>query len=54
MDYKAKIEIDVQEAFDELQPEEQEEFIKNNLSVLDNDILIETLEANGCQVRIVW
>ena len=47
MDYKAKIEIDVQEAFYELRPKEQEEFIKSNLSVLDIEDLIEVIEANG-------
>ena len=47
MDYKAKIEIDVQEAFDELRRKEQEEFIKSNLSVLDIDDLIEVIESRG-------
>ena len=50
MDYKAKIEIDIQEAFDELRRKEQEEFIKCNLSVLDTDDLIEIIEADGYKV----
>ena len=50
MDYKAKIEIDVQDAFDELRRKEQEEFIKSNLSVLDIDDLIEIIEPNGYKV----
>ena len=50
MDYKAKIEIDVQDAFDELRRREQEEFIKSNLSVLDIDDLIEIIESNGYKV----
>ena len=50
MDYKAKIEIDVQEAFDELHPKEREEFIKSNLSVLDIDDLIEVIESRGYKV----
>ena len=50
MDYKAKIEIDVQEAFDELRRKEQEEFIKSNLSVLDTDDLIEVIESQGYKV----
>ena len=50
MDYKAKIEIDVQDAFDELQRNEQEEFIKSNLSVLDTDDLIEVIESQGYKV----
>ena len=47
MYYKAKIEIDVQDAFDELLRKEQEEFIKSNLSVLDIDDLIEVIESRG-------
>ena len=47
MYYKAKIEIDVQDAFDELRRKEQEEFIKSNLSVLDTDDLIEVIESRG-------
>ena len=50
MDYKAKIEIDVQDAFDELRRREQEEFIKSNLSVLDIDDLIEVIESQGYKV----
>ena len=50
MDYRAKIEIDVQEAFDELRRKEQEEFIKSNLSVLDTDDLIEVIESQGYKV----
>ena len=50
MDYKAKIEIDVQDAFDELRRKEQEEFIKSNLSVLDTDDLIEVIESRGYKV----
>ena len=50
MYYKAKIEIDVQDAFDELRRKEQEEFIKSNLSVLDIDDLIEIIEPNGYKV----
>ena len=50
MDYKAKREIDVQEAFDELRRKEQEEFIKSNLSVLDTDDLIEVIESRGYKV----
>ena len=50
MDYRAKIEIDVQEAFDELRRIEQEEFIKSNLSVLDTDDLIEVIESRGYKV----
>ena len=50
MDYRAKIEIDVQEAFDELRRKEQEEFIKSNLSVLDIDDLIEVIESQGYKV----
>ena len=50
MDYRAKIEIDVQEAFDELRRKEQEEFIKTNLSVLDTDDLIEVIESRGYKV----
>ena len=50
MDYRAKIEIDVQEAFDELRRKEQEEFIKSNLSVLDIDDLIEVIESIGYKV----
>ena len=51
MDYRAKIEIDVQDAFDELRRKEQEEFIKSNLSVLDIDDLIEIIEPNGYKVK---
>ena len=50
MEYKAKIEIDIQDAFDELRRKEQEEFIKSNLSVLDTDDLIEIIEADGYKV----
>ena len=50
MYYKAKIEIDIQDAFDELRRKEQEEFIKSNLSVLDIDDLIEIIEADGYKV----
>ena len=50
MDYRAKIEIDVQDAFDELQRKEQEEFIKSNLSVFDTDDLIEVIESQGYKV----
>ena len=50
MDYKAKIEIDVQDVFDELRRKEQEEFIKSNLSVLDIDDLIEVIESRGYKV----
>ena len=50
MDYRAKIEIDVQEAFDELRRKEQEEFIKSNLSVLDTYDLIEVIESQGYKV----
>ena len=50
MDYRAKIEIDVQDAFDELRRKEQEEFIKSNLSVLDTYDLIEVLESQGYKV----
>lgn len=50
MYYKAKIEIDVQDAFDELRRREQEEFIKSNLSVLDIDDLIEVIESQGYKV----
>ena len=54
MDYKAKIEIDIQDAFDELRRKEQEEFIKSNLSVLDTDDLIEIIEADGYKVIEKW
>ena len=50
MEYRAKIEIDVQEAFDEMRRKEQEEFIKSNLSVLDIDDLIEVIESRGYKV----
>ena len=50
MDYRAKIEIDVQEVFDELRRKEQEEFIKSNLSVLDTDDLIEVIESRCYKV----
>ena len=50
MDYRAKIEIDVQDAFDELRRKEQEEFIKSNLSVLDTCDLIEVIESQGYKV----
>ena len=50
MDHRAKIEIDVQDAFDELRRREQEEFIKSNLSVLDTDDLIEVIESSGYKV----
>ena len=50
MDYKAKIEIDVQDAFDEMRRKEQEEFIKSNLSVLDTYDLIEVIESQGYKV----
>ena len=50
IDYKAKIEIDVQDAFDELRRKEQEEFIKSNLSVLDINDLIEVIESQGYKV----
>ena len=50
MDYKAKVEIDVQEAFDELRHNEQREFIKNNVSILYTGDLIEIIKADGYEV----
>ena len=50
MDYRAKIEIDVQDAFNELRHNEQREFIKNNISVMYTDDLIEIIEADGYKV----
>ena len=50
MDYRAKIENNVQEAIDKLRRKEQEEFIKSNLSVLDTDDLIEVIESRGYKV----
>lgn len=50
MDYKAKVEIDVQEAFDELRHNEQREFIKNNISILYTEDLIEIIKADGYEV----
>ena len=50
MDYKAKIEIDVQEAFDELRPNEQREFIRNNISAMYTEDLIAIIEASGYEV----
>lgn len=50
MDFKAKIEIDVQEAFDEMRANEQREFIKNNINVLYTDDLVEILRGDGYNV----
>lgn len=50
MDYKAKVEIDVQEAFDELRHNEQREFIKNNISILYTEDLIEIIKVDGYEV----
>ena len=50
MDYKAKIEIDVQEAFDELSSYEQREFIKDNISIVYIEDLIDIMEAKGYKV----
>ena len=49
-DYKAKIEIDVQEAFDELNSYEQREFIKDNISIVYIEDLIDIIEAKGYKV----
>ena len=50
MDYKAKIEIDVQEVFDGLNSYEQREFIKDNISIVYIEDLIEIMEAKGYKV----
>lgn len=50
MDFKAKIEIDVQEAFDAMPITEQRAFIKNNMEVLYTDDLIEALRQDGIEV----
>ena len=50
MDYKAKIEIDVQEAFDELDSYRQREFIKDNISIVYIEDLIDIIEDRGYKV----
>ena len=50
MDYKAKIGFDVQEAFDELDPYSQREFIKNNISIVYIEDLIDIIEDSGYKV----
>lgn len=50
MDFKAKIEIDVQEAFDAMRITEQRNFIKENIGVLYSDDLIEVLRQDGFEV----
>lgn len=50
MDYKAKIGFDVQEAFDELDSYSQREFIKDNISIVYIEDLIEIVEAKGYKV----
>ena len=50
MEYKAKMEIDVQEAFDELSSYEQREFIKDNISIVYIEDLIDIMEAKGYKI----
>lgn len=50
MDYKAEIKIDVQEVFDELSSYEQREFIKDNISIVYIEDLIEIIEYRGYKV----
>ena len=50
MEYKAEIEIDVQDAFDGLDSYKQREFIKDNISIVYIEDLIEIMEAKGYKV----
>lgn len=50
MDYKTKIEIDLQETFDGLSSYEQREFIKDNISIVYIEDLIEIMEDRGYKV----
>lgn len=43
----ASVEIDIQNAFDDLSADEQKEFLSDNIGILDNDILVDELEARG-------
>lgn len=50
MDYKAEIEIDVQDAFDGLDSYRQREFIKDNISIVYIEDLIDIIEGHGYKV----
>lgn len=43
----ASVEIDIQNAFDDLSADEQKEFLSDNIGILDNDILVDELESRG-------
>ena len=43
----ASVEIDIQNAFDDLSADEQNEFLSDNIGILDNDILVDELESRG-------
>ena len=50
MGYKVKIEFDVQEAFDGLDSYSQREFIKDNISIVYIEDLIDIIEDLGYKV----
>ena len=50
MEYKVKIGFDVQEAFDGLSSYEQREFIKDNISIVYIEDLIDIIEDRGYKV----
>lgn len=51
MSYNAKVDIDLQEAFDSMSRIEQGSFIEDNLYVIDEDYLVRYLESKGYEIN---
>ena len=51
MSYNAKVDIDLQEAFDSMSRIEQGSFIEDNIDVIDEDYLVRHLESKGYEIN---
>lgn len=51
MSYNAKVDIDLQEAFDSMSRIEQGSFIEDNLDAIDEDYLVRYLESRGYEIN---
>ena len=51
MSYNAKVDIDLQEAFDSMSRIEQGSFIEDYLYVIDEDYLVRYLESKGYEIN---
>lgn len=47
MVYKASVEVDVEDAFNDMRQDYQQDFIKEHLDIIDDDDLLEEVKRRG-------